>query len=176
MISKLFAVLVAMFIVIGVKSLAEDQKARRIKPEQLESAIDVVGSKEAWESEPSLIVSSLDTIRKSKDIDAIPLLVAHVDYSPVDDEADTTMGNISKVYPVTSCLMDLGEESAHGVIDYLRKTDQRPSDKAMIEFRRVLVATLGKSRTTQLLKNENNNSTNQNAKKYFEELLQGLMD
>lgn len=153
---KLPWVLLGLVVFTSVFSIAADEAPVSVAPAQIESAMQAVRSNNSWEYESPLILSSLDTIRKSRHMDAIPFLVAHIDFAPLGDNADITMGNISKVYPVPACLIDLGEESARGIIDYLRCSEQPPSDKAMLQYKRVLVAVLGKSKAKQLL-NENIN-------------------
>ena len=153
---KLQWILLALVVFTSVGSVASDEVPVSVAPAHVEAAMQAVRSNNSWEYESPLILSSLDTIRKSRHMDAIPFLVAHIDFAPLGDNADITMGNISKVYPVSTCLIDLGEESAIGIIDHLRCSEQPPSDKAMFQYKRVLVAVLGKSKAKQLL-NENIN-------------------
>lgn len=174
--NMLLAAFMAMHIVTAMEPLAEDQEIDRVKPSERSSAVQVVRSEEVWTQNPALVVSSLDTIRKAKAVEAIPLLVAHIEFSPVSEEADMTMGNIATLYPVTSCLIDLGEESARGVISYLGKTDQSPSASAMIQFKRVLVATAGKLRAKQMLQNEYANASMQDKKERLEKLIRSIPD
>jgi hypothetical protein len=153
-------------------SAGEGQKT---EPADTKSSIRVLQSDEVWTNEPQLVVALVETVRANRDVDAIPDLVAHIDFTPVI-EADMTMGNISQVYPVTACLISLGNDSARGIVDHLRRASERPSDQAIAQMKRVLVALLGKTGATEFLTVEHGKEAHQESRNHLSLLLDAVQN
>ena len=137
-------------------------------------ALQILQQTENWSNEVERIVAAIECVKSNKVVSAIPCLVSHIDFAPIGDEVDITMGTISKVYPVTYCLTALGKPAADGIIDYLNSTEVMITDKQIAQYAVALVSLLRRAPTIELLNKERGLHTDARLQNIFERIIQVL--
>ena len=135
-------------------------------------ALQILQQAKNWSDASDQIVIAIECVQANKVESAIPCLVPHIDFAPMGDEVDITMGTIAKVHPVTYCLIALGKPAADGIIDYLNTTDAIITDKQLAQYAVALVSLLRRAPAIELLNEKRNTHTDARLQNNFDRLIQ----
>jgi len=118
-----------------------EQKNPKMK-KMIEESLQTIESSENWKTNKGKIVEALKIISQEGVTNAIPILIPNVSFTPVDTP-DFTMGNIDRVYPVVTCLKELGEASTQGIIVYVVDSKHPLTEPMVMNLKRVLIGVEG---------------------------------